>query len=137
MTRERLRKEVQAKAQLAAEERVIDALVGKTASPDTRQKFRHMLRNGELDNREIELEMQDSSGMQMPTMDIPGMPGGQMGMINLSDMLGKAFGGRTRKRRLLVSEAHEPLIAEESDKLLDQDAVVREAIELVEQHGIV
>jgi len=137
MTRERLRKEVQAKAQLAAEERVIDALVGKTASPDTRQKFRVMLRNGDLDKREIELEMQDNSGMQMPTMDIPGMPGGQMGMVNLGDMLGKAFGGRTRKRKLMVVDAHEPLIAEESDKLLDQDAVTREAIELVEQHGIV
>ena len=137
MTRERLRKEVQAKAQLAAEERVIDALVGKTASPDTRQKFRVMLRNGDLDKREIELEMQDNSGMQMPTMDIPGMPGGQMGMVNLGDMLGKAFGGRTRKRKMMVVDAHEPLIAEESDKLLDQDAVTREAIELVEQHGIV
>src|SRR3546814_8617893 len=137
MTRERLRKEVQAKAQRAAEERVIDALVGKTASPDTRQKFRRMLRDGELDKREIELEMQDNTGMQMPTMDIPGMPGGQMGMVNLGDMLGKAFGGRTRKRKMMVVDAHEPLIAEESDKLLDQDTVVREAIELVEQHGIV
>ncbi|MFN4089023.1 MAG: ATP-dependent protease ATPase subunit HslU [Alphaproteobacteria bacterium] len=137
MTRDRLRKEVQAKAQLSAEERVIDALVGKTASPDTRQKFRVMLRNGELDRREIEVEMQDNSGMQLPTMDIPGMPGGQMGMVNLGDMLGKAFGGRTRKRRLAVADAHDPLVAEESDKLLDQDAVVREAIESVEQNGIV
>src|SRR3546814_799342 len=81
--------------------------------------------------------MQDTTGMQMPTMDIPGMPGGQMGMVNLGDMLGKAFGGRTRKRKMMVVDAHEPLVAEESDKLLDQDTVVREAIELVEQHGIV
>src|SRR3546814_15504351 len=106
MTRERLRKEVQAKAQLAAEERVIDALVGKTASPDTRQKFRRMLRDGELDKREIELEMQDNTGMQMPTMDIPGMPGGQMGMVNPGDMLGKALGGRPGTHKLISARAH-------------------------------
>ena len=136
-TRERLRKEVTAKAELAAEERVVTALVGENASEDTRQKFRMMLREGELDHKEIELELVDTSGAGLPTFDVPGMPGAQMGMINLNDMLGKAFGGRTKDRRMSVGESHEILVAEESDKLLDEESVLKDAIEAVEQNGIV
>ena len=136
MTREDLRKEVVVRAEIAAEERVLDALVGDGASPDTRQKFRTMLRQGELDDREIEIEVQDSGG-GMPSLEIPGMPGAQMGMINLNDMLGKAFGGQSKPKKLTVLQSYEVLIAEESDKLLDDDAVVRTAIDAVEQNGIV
>ena len=138
MTRDRLRKQVLAKAELAAEERLLDALVGDAASADTRQKFRKMLREGALDDREIELQVADSGGAGLPTFDIPGMPGAQMGMINLSDMLGKALGGgRTKPRKLSVKDAAQVLTAEESDKLLDQDGVVKEAIWAVENNGIV
>lgn len=136
MTRERMRKEVVAKAEIAAEERVLDALVGESASKDTRQKFRTMLRQGELDDREIEIELQDASG-GMPTMEIPGMPGAQMGMINLNDMLGKAFGGATKTKKMSVGDSYDVLVAEEGDKLLDDDVVVRTSIESVEQNGIV
>ncbi|MBI2241826.1 MAG: ATP-dependent protease ATPase subunit HslU [Magnetospirillum gryphiswaldense] len=138
LTRERLRKQVVPKAELAAEERLLDVLVGETASPDTRQKFRKMLREGQLDDREVEVQVADNSNAGMPTFDIPGMPGSQMGMINLSDMLGKAFGGaRTKPRKLSVKDALEAFVAEESDKLLDQDSVVKDAIWAVENHGIV
>jgi ATP-dependent HslUV protease ATP-binding subunit HslU len=98
MVRERQRKDVAARAELAAEERVLDALVGPQASAETRQKFRKQLREGKLADREVELELTDTSGQQLPTFDIPGMPGGQVGMINLSEMLGKAFGGRAKRR---------------------------------------
>jgi ATP-dependent HslUV protease ATP-binding subunit HslU len=137
MTRERLRKEVEAKAELAAEERVLEALVGAGASADTRQKFRKMLREGQLSDREIELQVADTGGMQMPMMDVPGMPGGQMGMVNLNDMLSKAFGGRTKTRKLKVSESHAVLMQEEADKLVDQERVLKEARQAVEQNGIV
>ena len=137
MTRERMAKEVKAKAELAAEERLLDALVGDNASGETRAKFRRMLRMGELDAREIEVEVSDSASMQLPTLDIPGMPGASMGMVNLGDIFGKAFGGKTKKRRLNVPEAMEILTAEESDKLLDQEEVKHEAIVSVEQNGIV
>jgi ATP-dependent HslUV protease ATP-binding subunit HslU len=136
MTRERLRKDVRARAELAAEERVLDALVGENASAETRQKFRRMLREGALDQREIEVQLQDGAGLQVPQMDMPGMPG-QMGVINLGEMLGKAFGGRSRPRRMSVRESHDILIGEESDKLLDQERVLREAKAAVEQNGIV
>jgi ATP-dependent HslUV protease ATP-binding subunit HslU len=136
MTRERLRKQVTARAELAAEERVLDALVGDNASPETRQKFRKMLREGALNDREIEIQVADSAG-GMPTFEIPGMPGAQMGMVNLGDIFGKAFGGRTKPRKMLVTESYEVLVAEESDKLLDQEKVVKEAIEAVENNGIV
>jgi ATP-dependent HslUV protease ATP-binding subunit HslU len=136
MARERLRKEVEAKAELAAEERVLDALVGHSAAPETRAKFRKMLRDGELDEREIEIQVADTGG-GMPTFEVPGMPGAQVGMINLGDMLGKAFGGRTKPRKMSVRESHTILMAEESDKLLDQEKVQREAITSVEQNGIV
>src|SRR5215470_13042494 len=113
MTKEKLRKEVEAKAELAAEERVLDALVGQSASADTRQKFRRMLREGQLNEREIEVQVQDAGGMQMPTLDIPGMPGAQMGMINLNEMLGKAFGGgRTKPRKMSVADSYAVLIQE-------------------------
>ena len=137
MTRERLRKDVRARAELAAEERVLDALVGENASSETRQKFRRMLREGALDQREIEVQLQDGGGLQVPQMDMPGMPGAQMGVINLGEMLGKAFGGRSRPRRMSVRESHDILIGEESDKLLDQERVLREAKAAVEQNGIV
>ncbi|MGE4279058.1 MAG: ATP-dependent protease ATPase subunit HslU [Magnetospirillum sp.] len=138
LTRERLRKQVVPKAELAAEERLLDVLVGDSAHADTRQKFRKMLREGQLDDREVEVQVADTSGAGMPTFDIPGMPGSQMGMINLSDMLGKAFGGaRTKPRKLSVKDALEAFVAEESDKLLDQDSVVKDAIWAVENHGIV
>ena len=136
MTRERMRKEVVAKAEVAVEERVLDALVGEGASADTRQKFRTMLRQGELDDREIEIDVQDA-GSGMPTLEIPGMPGAQMGMINLSEMMGKAFGNQTKPKKLTVLESYDLLIAEESDKLLDDDVVVRTALDAVEQNGIV
>mgnify|MGYP001806385108 CR=1 FL=1 len=139
MSRERLRKQVQAKAEAAAEERVLDALVGNTASAETRQKFRKMLREGQLDEREIEIQVSDSGGGggNLPMFDIPGMPGAQMGMLNLTDMLGKALGNRTKPRRLTVAESHQVLIAEEADRLLDQDMVVKDAIRDVENNGIV
>jgi ATP-dependent HslUV protease ATP-binding subunit HslU len=138
MTRERLRKQVAAKAEIAAEERLLDALVGEGAGADTRQKFRKMLREGALDAKEVEIQAADTGGAGLPAFDIPGMPGSQVGMINLGDMLGKALGGgRTRPRKLPVREALEVLTAEESDKLLDQDKVVKDAIWSVENHGIV
>jgi len=137
LTRERRRKEVAARAELAAEDRVLDALVGQNASAETRQKFRKMLREGQLNDREIEVQVQSASLGQLPTFEIPGMPGAQMGMINLNEILGKAFGGMARPRRMTVAESHQVLMAEESDKLLDQDKLVREAITAAEQNGIV
>jgi len=125
MTRERLRKEVEPKAEMAAEERVLDALVGSGASADTRQKFRKMLREGALDDREIEVAVQESAAASLPTFEIPGLPGAQMGMLNLGDIFGKAFGTRSKPKRMTVSDSHRILVAEESDKLLDQEMVVR------------
>ncbi len=137
MTKDKLRKEVASKAELRAEDRVLDALVGTNAAPETRQKFRKMLREGTLNEREIEIQVADTGVPGMPTFDVPGMPGAQMGMLNLNDIFGKAFGGRTKTRRLSVAESYEVLMAEESDKLLDQETVVSEAIQSVEQNGIV
>jgi ATP-dependent HslUV protease ATP-binding subunit HslU len=136
MTRERLKKQVTAKADLAAEERLLDVLVGETASPETRQKFRKMLREGTLDDREVEIQVADNAA-GMPTFDIPGVPGASMGMLNLSDMLGKAFGNRTKPRKVRVKDALAVLLSEESDKLLDQETVIKDAISAVENHGIV
>ena len=137
MQRERSRKEVMTRAELAAEGRVLDALVGGHASEGTRQAFRKKLRDGELEDKEVELEVSESAGASLPTFDIPGMPGASMGMINLNDIFGKAFGQKTTKRRMTVGESYDVLIAEESDKLLDQDKLVGDAIEMVEQNGIV
>jgi ATP-dependent HslUV protease ATP-binding subunit HslU len=137
MTREQMRKEVEAKAELNAEELVLDALVGKTATAETRSKFRTRLRDGELDDKEIEIQVSDAGGNVLPTFDIPGAPGAQMGMINLNEVFGKAFGPRTATKRMTVAESHDVLIAEESDRLLDQDSIIRTSIEAVEQNGIV
>lgn len=129
------RKGVEAQAHLNAEARVLDALVGKSASETTRESFRRKLRGGELDDKEIEIEVADTGNM--PSFDIPGMPGSSASVINLSDMLGKAFGGRTKSRRMTVKASHDILLSEESDKLLDQDQIIQEAIALVENNGIV
>ena len=134
--KEKMRLEVRASAELAAENRVISALAGDESREETRQKFRKMLREGQLDDKEIEIEVNDT-GSGLPTIDIPGMPGSQMGMINLNDMLGKAMGGRTKKRRMSVGQSDLVLIDEEADKLLDEDRIIRQAIEAVEQNGIV
>ena len=135
LIRERKRKDVKVRAEQAAEARVVDALVGPNASASTKDAFRKKLRAGELNDKEIEVEVQ-SSGGGMPMFEIPGMPGAQLGAINLGDIFGK-LGGRPKTRRLTVEESHEILIAEESDKLLDQDQLVQEAIRSVEQNGIV
>src|SRR5712675_2052692 len=134
-TRERRRKDVSARAQLHAEERVLDALVGAGASASTKDSFRKRLRSGELNDKEIEIEVQASQGM--PMFEIPGMPGAQMGAISIGDIFGKLGGGRTKTRRVTVAESYEVLIAEESDKLLDNDQVVQESIKSVENNGIV
>jgi ATP-dependent HslUV protease ATP-binding subunit HslU len=133
--RERRRRDVETQAEAHAEDRIIDAVAGASASQVTRESMRKRLRAGELDDREIEIEIRDSAGA--PMIEIPGMPGAQIGMINIGDMLGKAFGGRPRTRRITVADAHDPLIAEEADKLLDNDAIQRDAIDSVEQNGIV
>jgi ATP-dependent HslUV protease ATP-binding subunit HslU len=135
LVRDAKRKEVAAKAQLNAEERVIDALVGANATLSTRDAFRKKLRSGELDDKEIEIQVADVPSM--PSFEIPGMPGSQVGMINLSDMLGKAFGQRTKPRRVTVRDSFEILMSEESDKLIDNDMIVQEAIKNVENNGIV
>src|SRR6201991_1423751 len=133
--RERKRKDVQARAQLAAEERVLDALVGAGSSSATRESFRKKLRAGELNDKEIEIETQ-SSGGGLPMFEIPGMPGAQMGAISIGDIFGK-LGGRSKTRRLTVEGSHEILVNEESDKLLDTDQLTLEAISAVENNGIV
>jgi ATP-dependent HslUV protease ATP-binding subunit HslU len=138
MTRAKFRKDVTARAEAAAEERILDALVGGSATPETRTKFRHRLKDGELDKNEIEIEVQDSGASQMPMFEVPGMPGAQMGMLNLGEMMGKAIGGnRTRTRKCTVEEARDALREEEADKLLDQDKMAAEALDAVEQNGIV
>jgi ATP-dependent HslUV protease ATP-binding subunit HslU len=137
LEREKRRRDVKAKAHVAAENRVLDALVGSTASPATRDSFRRKLHAGELAEKEIEIELQPAAGGGFPMFEIPGMPGGQIGAMNLSDMFGKAFGGRGKPRRLTVREAYDPLLAEESDKLIDSDRITADAIRAVEENGIV
>ncbi len=136
LTREQKRKDVKAKAEMAAEERVIDALVGPGSGPPTRESFRRKLRNGELDDKEIEIEVQAGGG-GMPMFDVPGVPGAQMGAISIGDIFGKLGGGRTKTRRVTVKDSHDILVNEESDKLLDDDALTQDAIHAVEQNGIV
>lgn len=136
MQRENLRVEVKERAVILTEEKILDALVGSTATPDTRQKFRRMLHTGELDEKLIDVEVQDNTN-SMPTFDVPGMPGAQMGMINISDIFGKAFGNKTKTKNISVKEAQQLLLTEESDKLLDQEKIVASAIKHVEQNGIV
>ena len=137
MVQERQRMDVRARAEIMAEERVLDALVGENSGAETRDKFRRMLRDGELDEREVEIEVCDTSGGGLPTFDIPGMPGAQMGMLNLNDVLGKAFGQQTKKRKMTIADSHVTLINDESDKLLDQEQIVTEAVQVVENNGIV
>ncbi len=129
------KKDVETAAHAAAEDRVVSVLVGDNASESTRDSFRKKLRNGELDQKEIEIQVSDTGGP--PSFDIPGMPGGSASIINISDMMGKAFGNRTKARKVSVAQAHEILLAEESEKLLDQDKIIQEAIESVENNGIV
>ncbi|HYY37137.1 MAG TPA: ATP-dependent protease ATPase subunit HslU, partial [Xanthobacteraceae bacterium] len=135
-TRERKRKDVRARAQLAAEDRVVDALVGEHASASTKETFRKRLRAGELNDKEIEIEVQAAGG-GIPLFEIPGMPGAQMGAISIGDIFGKLAGGRSKTRRVTVAESYDILINEESDKLLDNDQLVMESIKAVEQNGIV
>ncbi|MEW6453239.1 MAG: ATP-dependent protease ATPase subunit HslU [Pseudomonadota bacterium] len=135
LTRERKRKDVKVRAEQAAEQRVVDALVGANASQSTKDAFRKRLRAGELNDKEIEIEVQ-SGGGGMPMFEIPGMPGAQMGAINIGDIFGK-MGGKPKTRRVTVAESHEILIAEESDKLLDSEQLVQESIKAVENNGIV
>src|ERR1700728_751131 len=135
-TRDKKRKDVEARAQQAAEDRVLDALVGAGASASTKEAFRKKLRTGELDDKEIEIEVQ-AGGSGMPMIDIPGMPGAQMGAISIGDIFGKLGGGRTKTRRVTVHESYEILINEESDKLLDTEQLTQEAIKAVENNGIV
>ena len=134
MARERRHREVRARAEAAAEERVLDALVGQGASQATRESFRKKLRNGELAQSAVEIDLADSAG-PLGGLEIPGQPG--MGVMNLNDLLGKALGGRTKRVRMSVEEAYEPLLREESDKLVDQDALTKEALKLVAEDGIV
>jgi len=136
MVRDRRRAGVKAKADQAAEERILDALVGPGAGPATRDSFRRKLRAGELDDKEVELTLADTAS-PLQGFDIPGQPGASVGMLNLSDIMGKAFGGRTKTHKTTVAAAWTPLIAEESDKLLDSDALTAEALELAENSGIV
>ncbi|MDR7037027.1 MULTISPECIES: ATP-dependent protease ATPase subunit HslU [Methylobacterium] len=138
LRREEKRRGVKAKAEAAAENRILDALVGPTASQATRDSFRKKLRNSELDDKEVELELASGPPAGLPMFDIPGVPGASMGAINLGDMLGKALGGAKGKpRRVTVRDAYAPLLAEESDKLVDNDALIQEAVREVEDNGIV
>ncbi len=134
LIRTKKREDVKAKAHVNAEERVLDALVGKTASPATRDSFRKKLRDGEMDDKDIEIEVADSG---QPSFEIPGMPGANIGVMNLSDMLGKAMGGRTKKLKTTVKNSYEFLVDDESDKLIDQDQINREAVRATEDNGIV
>ena len=137
MERERKRKEVKAKAELKAEEKVLDALVGNKASVATRESFRKRLRNGDLDNNEIEIEVQDSTS-SLQSFEIPGMPGGNVGMVNLGDILGKSMGGKKgKKKKMSVKESHSILVAQESDKMIEEDKIIKEAKKATEENGIV
>ena len=136
-TKEEMRKSVAAKAEIAAEERVLEALVGVNAGEETRQKFRKLLRENQLNDKEIEISVLDNGNTSMPTIDIPGMPGAQMGMISLGDLIGKPFGDKYKTKKMTVGDAYKVLMEEESDKLLDNDLITREAIKAVENDGIV
>jgi len=137
MVRDKHKTQVHAKAEMAAEERVLDALVGDNASEATRQKFRKMLREGQLDDKEIEIQVRDTGAGGAPSFDVPGMPGSQVSMINLSEMFGGAFGGQLKPKKLSVASSYTILIAEEADKLVDEEALTKEAIDKVEMGGIV
>ncbi len=137
MEREKKRKEVKAKAELKAEEKVLDALVGNKASVATRESFRKRLRNGDLDNNEIEIEVKNTSS-PLQSFEIPGMPGGNVGMVNLGDILGKSMGGKKgKKKKMSVKESHDILVAQESDKMIEEDKIIQEAKKATEENGIV
>jgi len=135
MEKVKKRKEVHAKAQKLAEERVLDALVGNKASVATRESFRKRLRNGDLDDNEIEVPVNESGNM--PSFEIPGMPGANIGMINIGDMLGKSMGNKAKKKKMTVKESHEILLNEEADKLIEQDKIIKSAKNVTENNGIV
>ena len=135
--KESLKKEVKARAEVNAEKRVIEALVGSSATTQTKEKFKKMLREGELDDQEIEIELLSSPSSPLKSMEIPGMPGGTMGMINLGEIFGKGFGQKREKRKLSVKESYDFLLNEESDKLIDNDNLIKRAINNAEQDGIV
>jgi len=137
MNKEQLRKEVMATAEINAEKRVIDALVGSSSSNQTKEKFKKKLRNGELDSQEIEIELQPKGGMPLKSMEIPGMPGGMMGMINIGEIFGKGLGSKKEKRKLSVKDSYTFLVDEESDKLIDEESLIKRAMNSVEQNGIV
>jgi ATP-dependent HslUV protease ATP-binding subunit HslU len=137
LSRKKLREEVKLKAEINAEDRVLDALIGADASPETRQKFRKMLREGDLNKKEVEIEVQDAGTNPFSNFDIPGMPGSSVGMVNLTDILGKGFGSKTKRKKMTVLEAYDVLMAEESDKLIDEEKIVKQAIESCENDGIV
>ena len=137
MEREKKRKEVKAKAELKAEDKVLDALVGNKASVATRESFRKRLRTGDLDNNEIEIEVQNTSS-PLQSFEIPGMPGGNVGMVNLGDILGKSMGGKKgKKKKMTVKESHDILVAQESDKMIEEDKIIKEAKRATENNGIV
>tara|TARA_E500000178_G_scaffold39248_1_gene35261 strand:- start:279 stop:1646 length:1368 start_codon:yes stop_codon:yes gene_type:complete len=135
MEKVKKRKEVHAKAQKLAEERVLDALVGNKASVATRESFRKRLRNGDLDDNEIEVPVNESGNM--PSFEIPGMPGANIGMINIGDMLGKSMGNKSKKKKMTVKESHEILLNEEADRLIEQDKIIKSAKNVTENNGIV
>lgn len=136
-TKIEMRKKVEAKAETSAEERVLEALVGTNASEETKQKFKEMLRSEQLNDKEIEINLIDNGNNSMPTIDIPGIPGAQMGMISLGDLIGKPFGDKYKTKKMKVSDALKAVIEEESDKLLDNDKIISQAIKSVENDGIV
>ena len=136
-TKKEMSKNVKAKAELAAEERVLEALVGANATEETKQKFRKLLRENQLNDKEIEISIIDNGNASMPTIDIPGMPGAQMGMISLGDLIGKPFGDKYKTKKMTVGDAYQVLMDEECDKLLDNDAITQNAIKAVENDGIV
>jgi len=137
MTREKMRKTVTAQAEMYAEERVLDALVGETAGEATRNSFREKLRKGECDDKEIELDLQDNANPLANMFDMPGMPGASVSMMNIGDMFGKGMGGKTKRKKMNVADSYEVLMTEEADKLLDEDKIVQTALDLVQQNGIV
>lgn len=137
MVRDKMRKSVTAQAEIYAEERVLDALVGEDAGEATRSSFREKLRKGEFNDKEIELDLQDNSNPLGSMFDIPGMPGASVSMMNIGDMFGKGMGGKTKRKKMTVEESYDVLMAEEADKLLDEDKVVQNALDLVQQNGIV
>jgi ATP-dependent HslUV protease ATP-binding subunit HslU len=137
LIRDKMRKDVKEKAHLAAEERILDALVGVNSSEDTREKFRKKLHDGLLGDKEVEISVSEAASSPISSFDIPGMQGGQMGILSIGDILGKAMGRRTVNKRMTVNESYTILVKEESDKLIDDEKIIKQALELSENYGIV